>query len=93
MAPTTFTPADKLEPISDGNANDDCDWQKWLKEVEGAESLMDQIEARTDSLQVKVDALLNEVVAPLPPPPTTTEEQNNAKPEDCNDKQPSKDNE
>lgn len=93
MAPTTFTPADKLQPVSDGNANDDCDWQKWLKEVEGAESLMDQIEARTDSLQVKVDALLDEIAAP--PPPLANEETNDAKPstQDCNDKQPSKDNE
>ncbi|CDS06728.1 hypothetical protein LRAMOSA09255 [Lichtheimia ramosa] len=93
MAPTTFTPADKLQPVTDTSANDDCDWQKWLKEVEGAESLMDQIEARTDSLQLKVDALLDEVVAPLPPP--ATEAQNDAQPstEDCNDKQPSKANE
>ncbi|ORY99378.1 hypothetical protein BCR43DRAFT_403768, partial [Syncephalastrum racemosum] len=39
----------------------DRDLQKWLKEAENAESLMDEMEAKTDSLQAKVDALLAEV--------------------------------
>ncbi|KAI9007570.1 hypothetical protein CLU79DRAFT_687814, partial [Phycomyces nitens] len=41
----------------------DIDLQKWLKEIQGAESLMSDVEAKADSLQVKVDALLAEMTA------------------------------
>lgn len=50
----------KASPVVEDNAAD-CDWQKWLKEVEGAESLMDQLEAKADLLQNKMTALLAEM--------------------------------
>lgn len=40
---------------------DDFDLQKWLKEIENAEDLMSEVEAKADNLQAKVDALLLEV--------------------------------
>lgn len=43
----------------------DFDLQKWLKEIEGAENLMNEVEAKADTLQAKVDALLFEVGQPL----------------------------
>ncbi|GAN07132.1 carboxyl methyl esterase [Mucor ambiguus] len=42
----------------------DFDLQKWLKEIEGAENLMSEVEAKADTLQAKVDALLLEVGQP-----------------------------
>ncbi|KAI9360314.1 hypothetical protein BD770DRAFT_296783, partial [Pilaira anomala] len=39
----------------------DFDLQKWLKEIEGAENLMNEVETKADNLQAKVDALLLEV--------------------------------
>ncbi|KAL0077181.1 hypothetical protein J3Q64DRAFT_1746162 [Phycomyces blakesleeanus] len=41
----------------------DVDLNKWLKEIQGAESLMSDVEAKADSLQVKVDALLAEMTS------------------------------
>jgi glutamate-1-semialdehyde aminotransferase len=41
------------------------DLQKWLKEIEGAENLMNEVEAKADTLRAKVDALLLEVGQPL----------------------------
>jgi hypothetical protein len=46
-------------------ADSDFDLQKWLKEIEGAENLMTEVEAKADNLQAKVDALLLEVGQPL----------------------------
>lgn len=46
------------------SADSDFDLQKWLKEIEGAENLMSEVEAKADSLQAKVDALLLEVGQP-----------------------------
>lgn len=43
----------------------DFDLQKWLKEIEGAENLMNEVEAKADTLQAKVDALLLEVGQPV----------------------------
>lgn len=43
----------------------DFDLQKWLKEIEGAENLMTEVETKADTLQAKVDALLLEVGQPL----------------------------
>lgn len=48
----------------DVSADSDFDLQKWLKEIEGAENLMSEVEAKADSLQAKVDALLLEVGQP-----------------------------
>ncbi|CAO3620659.1 unnamed protein product [Mucor fragilis] len=45
-------------------ADSDFDLQKWLKEIEGAENLMSEVEAKADTLQAKVDALLLEVGQP-----------------------------
>ncbi|KAG1067487.1 hypothetical protein G6F42_026499 [Rhizopus arrhizus] len=42
----------------------DFDLQKWLKEIEGAENLMSEVESKADTLQAKVDALLLEVGQP-----------------------------
>ncbi|KAI8970928.1 hypothetical protein BDB01DRAFT_706598, partial [Pilobolus umbonatus] len=39
----------------------DFDLSKWLKEMEDAEHLMDEVEAKADTLQSKVDELLLEV--------------------------------
>lgn len=47
------------------SADSDFDLQKWLKEIEGAESLMNEVETKADNLQAKVDALLLEVGQPL----------------------------
>ena len=46
-------------------AESDFDLQKWLKEIEGAENLMNEVETKADNLQAKVDALLLEVGQPL----------------------------
>jgi hypothetical protein len=46
-------------------ADSDFDLQKWLKEIEGAENLMTEVEAKADTLQAKVDALLLEVGQPI----------------------------
>ncbi|KAF1804999.1 hypothetical protein V8B55DRAFT_1495276 [Mucor lusitanicus] len=46
-------------------ADSDFDLQKWLKEIEGAENLMNEVEAKADTLQAKVDALLLEVGQPV----------------------------
>ncbi|KAL7312578.1 hypothetical protein PS15m_008331 [Mucor circinelloides] len=43
----------------------DFDLQKWLKEIEGAENLMSEVESKADTLQAKVDALLLEVGQPV----------------------------
>lgn len=43
----------------------DFDLQKWLKEIEGAENLMNEVETKADNLQAKVDALLLEVGQPF----------------------------
>lgn len=43
----------------------DFDLQKWLKEIEGAEDLMNEVETKADNLQAKVDALLLEVGQPF----------------------------
>ncbi|KAI8394274.1 uncharacterized protein BYT42DRAFT_554022 [Radiomyces spectabilis] len=48
-----------LPSTTDGN---DMDLQKWLKEIENAENLMDDVEAKTSSLQAKVDALLAQLM-------------------------------
>ncbi|GAA5805491.1 hypothetical protein EDC94DRAFT_603567 [Helicostylum pulchrum] len=46
------------------SGDSDFDLQKWLKEIEGAENLMNQVETKADNLQAKVDALLLEVGLP-----------------------------
>lgn len=46
-------------------ADADFDLQTWLKEIEGAENLMSQVETKADNLQAKVDALLLEVAQPI----------------------------
>lgn len=61
MAPTPLESNKTTVPSPEELGDADCDWQKWLKEAENAESLMDEMEAKTDSLQAKVDALLAEV--------------------------------
>lgn len=50
----------------------DFDLQKWLKEIEGAENLMNEVETKADNLQAKVDALLLEVGLPTTTTMTTT---------------------
>ncbi|GAA5813700.1 hypothetical protein MFLAVUS_007186 [Mucor flavus] len=47
------------------SGDSDFDLQKWLKEIEGAENLMNQVETKADNLQAKVDALLLEVGLPI----------------------------
>lgn len=49
------------------STDSDFDLQKWLKEIEGAENLMNEVEAKADTLQAKVDALLLEVGQPSVP--------------------------
>lgn len=39
----------------------DLDLQTWLKEIEGAEDLMTEVESKADLLQAKIDALLKEI--------------------------------
>jgi len=52
--------------IKSGEVPTDSDFylQKWLKEIEGAENLMSEVESKADTLQAKVDALLLEVGQP-----------------------------
>ncbi|CEP11073.1 hypothetical protein [Parasitella parasitica] len=57
MSPSIITPEEV--PI-----DSDFDLQKWLKEIEGAENLMSQVEEKVDTLHAKVDALLLEVGQP-----------------------------
>ncbi|KAF7728923.1 hypothetical protein EC973_005318 [Apophysomyces ossiformis] len=54
MAPGALNPQSSV--VAD--ANELKDLQSWLKEVEGAESLMTELEAKAESLEAKVDALL-----------------------------------
>ncbi|CEG77868.1 hypothetical protein RMATCC62417_12550 [Rhizopus microsporus] len=44
----------------------DLDLQTWLKEIEGAEDLMTEVESKADLLQAKIDALLKEVTKQEP---------------------------
>lgn len=44
----------------------DLDLQTWLKEIEGAENLMTEVESKADLLQTKIDALLKEVTKQEP---------------------------
>ncbi|ORE07738.1 hypothetical protein BCV72DRAFT_205012 [Rhizopus microsporus var. microsporus] len=44
----------------------DLDLQTWLKEIEGAEGLMTEVESKADLLQAKIDALLKEVTKQEP---------------------------
>ncbi|KAI8083350.1 uncharacterized protein B0P05DRAFT_536989 [Gilbertella persicaria] len=53
----------------------DFDLQSWLKEIEGAENLMTEVEAKADNLQAKVDALLKEVTQPSPSIQDTAEKE------------------
>ncbi|KAI9311055.1 hypothetical protein BX666DRAFT_1868590 [Dichotomocladium elegans] len=63
MAPSAISPPSiKSSTTVSGNESlGSFDLDKWLKEVEGAESLMDQVESKADVLQAKVDALLAEM--------------------------------
>ncbi|KAI8641298.1 hypothetical protein BD408DRAFT_346349 [Parasitella parasitica] len=45
----------------EASIDSDFDLQNWLKDIEGAEDLMSQVEKKADNLQAKVDALLLEV--------------------------------
>ncbi|KAI8088702.1 uncharacterized protein BX664DRAFT_331166 [Halteromyces radiatus] len=54
MSPTA-TKETTIVPEGD----DDAQVQKWLKELERAEQLMDELEAKTDRLDAKMDALLH----------------------------------
>ncbi|KAI8390340.1 hypothetical protein BD560DRAFT_380684 [Blakeslea trispora] len=71
--------------ITNGQTPSDADFdlQSWLKEIEGAESLMTEVETKADNLEAKVDALLREVTLPPTQDTSRTEPaQSEAKKED-----------
>ncbi|KAG1441298.1 hypothetical protein G6F56_011547 [Rhizopus delemar] len=64
MSPFVVNPTEEF-------SDSDLDMQTWLKEIEGAENLMTEVETKADVLQTKIDALLEEVSKK----PTNQEEQ------------------
>ncbi|ORZ22182.1 hypothetical protein BCR42DRAFT_405671 [Absidia repens] len=54
-----MSPSLTNEPIVVPESEDDVQFQKWLKELDNAEELMDDLEAKTAKLDAKMDALLN----------------------------------
>lgn len=60
MSPSITSPSEEF------TTDQDLDLQKWLKEIEGAENLMTEVETKADLLQVKIDALLQEVTKQEP---------------------------
>ncbi|CAO3691495.1 unnamed protein product [Rhizopus stolonifer] len=54
MSPFVVNPTEEFN-------NSDLDMKTWLKEIEGAENLMTEVETKADVLQTKIDALLEEV--------------------------------
>lgn len=64
MSPSILNNNNNNNKADEVSTDSDFDLQKWLKEIEGAENLMSEVEAKADSLQAKVDALLLEVGQP-----------------------------
>ncbi|KAI8973341.1 hypothetical protein BDF20DRAFT_823253 [Mycotypha africana] len=56
-------PSSAVDPKSN-NTDTDFDLQGWLKEISDAENLMDEVEAKADVLQAKVQSLLQELAKP-----------------------------
>lgn len=54
-----MSPSLTNEPTIVPEGEDDVQFQKWLKELDNAEELMDDLEAKTEKLDAKMDALLN----------------------------------
>ncbi|KAI8342907.1 hypothetical protein BC941DRAFT_508379 [Chlamydoabsidia padenii] len=81
-----MSPSLTTEPTLVPEGEDDLQVQKWLKELDNAEQLMDKLEAKTEKLDAKMDALLsslndmnkpaNDLTNATPVNEPTTEQQN-----------------
>lgn len=54
-----MSPSLTNEPSIVTEGEDDLQVQKWLKELDNAEQLMNELEAKTEKLDAKMDAILN----------------------------------
>ncbi|SAL98384.1 hypothetical protein [Absidia glauca] len=54
-----MSPSLTNEPSVVTEGEDDLQVQKWLKELDNAEQLMNELEAKTEKLDAKMDAILN----------------------------------
>jgi uncharacterized coiled-coil protein SlyX len=53
-----MSPSLTNDPTVVPESDDDVQFQKWLKELDNAAELMDDLEAKTEKLDAKMDALL-----------------------------------